>query len=66
MDADMSMFAIILGSAVMLWALFTGEIGIYGGGVTRKDNPFLFWAAFLLCSAIVILFACLEVFVPDF
>jgi hypothetical protein len=62
----MSIFVIVLGCAVLAWALYSGEIGIYGGGVRREASPLLFWAAFAFCALIVTLFVYLELFVPGF
>jgi len=35
---------LVVGAIVIAYALWTGNVGIYGGGVGRTDNPPLYWA----------------------
>jgi hypothetical protein len=62
----MSIFVIVLGSLIMLWAIVNGEIAIWGGSVDRSESPVLFWMAFALCAVIVIGFIYLEITVDYF
>jgi hypothetical protein len=59
-------FVIILGTAILLWSLWTGEIAVHGGGVSRSENPVLFWCAFALCGVLVVGFCYLKLTVDNF
>ena len=62
----MSLFIMILGSAVLIWAIVTGDIAIWSGNVRRSQHPAMFWSAFALYGAIVLGCTYLYFTVPDF
>lgn len=50
----MSLFIMLFGSAILIWALVTGDVAIWNGNIKRSEHPKLFWSAFSIYSMIVL------------